>query len=265
MNSKLFNKNLVKLIDFGVDFKEWSDCLDAPLFIWDDKENDVLLSENNDDVHLKLKTEPNLLPFKQLRLKINPNKSDTLSEVKEMRVWLNHTEDMFYYVVEFHRKGFDKVLHFRNYFALETGDLFTTLQAEENSIDLRNANEKMKESIAYLHTSICWFIREASSPTNFVAKVKPNRPFKSATWRESRAHYVIIDRKHPANKKGLSVGNKIEDKRNREIQAHSRRAHARVLRHEKWGKNIGKVIHVAATWVGPREWKSNNSIYFLKV
>lgn len=94
------------------------------------------------------------------------------------------------------------------------------------------------------------------SPSNFVAKVTPAKPGKSVEWIMAREHYTIIHRHHPANSAKMVSGESVRDD-DRHIQriAHSRRAHTRVLRSERWGAKKGSVIPVRASWVGPAEWR----------
>jgi hypothetical protein len=66
-------------------------------------------------------------------------------------------------------------------------------------------------------------------------------------------HYTVVHRRHAANRKDVAAGSVIRDT-TKQLTAHSRRAHFRILKSEKWGVNVGKKILVRACWVGPKEW-----------
>ena len=120
----------------------------------------------------------------------------------------------------------------------------------------------MKEYVSGIFTSLCWFIREVSQPSNFISSVSPDKKGKSVEWVKARTHYVILHKAHPANSKEVSAGSTVS--RNTESikrQAHTRRAHARVLRSPRFRNKLGLTIHVKATWVGPSEWRENGGIY----
>ena len=81
---------------------------------------------------------------------------------------------------------------------------------------------------------------------------------KSAEWVRARTYYTVVHRRHAANSKGVERGAMVAD--NSCVKtAHSRRAHFRVLRSEKWGASMGKRIMVRACWVGPKEWIDSES------
>jgi len=95
------------------------------------------------------------------------------------------------------------------------------------------------------------------APHNFSAVVIPSTQGKSVEWRQAREHYVIVHRHHSANNAAHSEGAVVTSEKAREAHriAHSRRAHTRLLRSEKWKNSRGRRVFVKATWCGPKEWR----------
>jgi len=89
------------------------------------------------------------------------------------------------------------------------------------------------------------FVNVKSSPSKLNSK--------SVEWVKVREYYTVVHRKHEANAKGAAELGTYGDNTHKRI-AHARKAHFRILRSEKWGKNQGRKVFVSATWVGPREW-----------
>lgn len=117
-------------------------------------------------------------------------------------------------------------------------------------------------------THVVWLllgvVARCSYPGNFLASVRPNKQGKSVEWARSRTHYVILHRAHPANTPELINGHmpSVEDSKKHIVrQAHSRRAHFRLLRSSKFRHKAGQRIPIKSTWVGPKEWKQGTSIY----
>jgi hypothetical protein len=78
----------------------------------------------------------------------------------------------------------------------------------------------------------------------------------------ARTHYVVLYRHHPANKREVAHGSEVEVGAGYTLrQAHTRRAHTRVLRSPRFRHKIGQTIRIAACWCGPKEWKQSGSIY----
>ena len=256
-------KNVVQQIPESV--------LQSPIFLWDDPEGDKLLSlPNSDDVFQLIADNPNAVPFRSMRLYIRANSTDRLS-CKGFKVWMHHD---------------GKSLHTRTMRVGEPGDenLVLGIRAGKDTVRGGNNGKEVEVSIRtgktfltqleiannpirtqYLQavwTSICWFIREVSSLSNFIASVIPDKKSKSVEWVKARTHYVLLHKAHPANSKQVAAGATVS--RNAESikrQAHTRRAHARVLRSPRFRNKLGLTIYVKATWVGPSEWKENGSIY----
>lgn len=128
----------------------------------------------------------------------------------------------------------------------------------------KQAHERVDSLSRAIRTSVSWFIREVSSPRNFIATVSPDKKGKSVEWTKARTHYVLINKAHPANRKDVATGAEVvTTDAHIKRQAHSRRAHARVLRSPRFRNKQGQIIHIAACWVGPQEWKEPGGIYRL--
>lgn len=274
MNHLTFNKELLMPNDFCMasdDFKTVKrlmpdKTLESPIFVWDDFEDDKLLSlPDNEDVIRRIQTEPNLLPFKTMRLYVCANLSDGHDGTKGFKVWMHHESGALHTRVAMQGpKDQDAI----------TG-IFTNSEGGKINVFFRlgkrivNEREfppalaaKMRDQSEALFTSICWFIRESTSPSNFIASVTPDKSGKSVEWTRARTHYVVIHKAHPANSKDVKIGSKVATSAETlKRQAHSRRAHARVLRSPRFRNKVGQTIRVKACWVGPDEWKQFGSIY----
>jgi len=101
------------------------------------------------------------------------------------------------------------------------------------------------------------FGTDAMSPTLHMASVEPNEPGRSVQWVKARTHYTFISHGHPANSTLVGHGARVSDDRHGELtrMAHSRRAHYKTLKHERFRFKRGQQIFVRATWCGPKEWK----------
>ena len=110
------------------------------------------------------------------------------------------------------------------------------------------------------------FSIDVMSPANHIAAVRPSTAGKSVEWQRARTHYVILNRRHPANTFGLKTGSTVnsDDQHRLERIAHSRRAHYRLLRSPRFKNKAGQRIFIRSTWVGPKEWRDESgSIYLL--
>lgn len=101
---------------------------------------------------------------------------------------------------------------------------------------------------------ICY---EYLSPQNFHAVVRPNTLGKSVEWKKAREHLTIIHRHHAANNAAVAHGSTVDDSKTPTRCAHSRRAHTRLLRSERYRYKIGQRIAVKASWCGPKEWQDS--------
>ncbi len=95
------------------------------------------------------------------------------------------------------------------------------------------------------------------APYNFTAVVSPNKPGKSVEWVKGREHYTIVHRHHAANSADVAEGAELDssDATTLKRVAHSRRAHTRLLRSDRYKEKKGQRIAIRATWVGPKEWQ----------
>jgi len=119
--------------------------------------------------------------------------------------------------------------------------------------------KKIDRTVIVCITVLHLMCRDYLRPSNFVARVSPeDRPGKSVEWVQAREHYTIIHRTHAANSKNVAQGEVVEQNEEKHILrvAHTRRAHERVLRSEKFKYMRGQTIQIKATWVGPPEWKN---------
>ena len=245
--------------------------LQSPLFLWSDLEPDKLLSlPNHDDVFQLIVGNPNIIPFRSMRLYIQANSLDRLS-CKGFKVWMHHDgESLHTRTMRVGEPGDEKIV-----LGIRAGKCTARGRddGKEVEVSIRSGKTFLNQlEIArsliwaqYLQavwTSICWFIREASQPSNFTASVTPDKKGKSVEWMKARTHYVILHKAHPANSKQVAVGSTVtRSSESIKRQAHTRRAHARILRSPRFRNKLGQTIYVKATWVGPSEWKENGSIY----
>lgn len=273
MNHVNFNDGLLYPQDFGctkdgLTFTQEMplDVLKSPLFLWDDVESDKLVSRDNDEVMRLVQQNPNVLPFKTMRLFVRPNKMDAAAGSKGFKIWVHHGEDGVLNT-RFMRIGLqgdkDCVIAITTtpdgknmLMSCRRGKLF---MGKDTPADVR---EITKEYSQALFTTLCWFIRESNLPSNFIASVVPDKKGKSVEWTRARTHYVIINKSHPANNKNVEQGTQVSpDAKDIKRMAHTRRAHTRILRSPFFKNKIGQIIRVKATWCGPSEWKQFGSIY----
>lgn len=244
-----------------------SEVLTSPLFVWEELPNDHLLPPMSPVALLEgVVTNPDYLPFRMLRIYIKQN-SEADSQVAgavAIKMWVWHEEGCLHGRLA--GVGFNKGVLVA----------FSTSKKAEMSVVLRNPKgvwcsyqelspdmrSRVVHFAGYAISSFLCFVREAHSVSNFISSVSPDKKGKSVEWVKARTHYVILHKAHPANSKEVSAGSAVS--RNTESikrQAHTRRAHARVLRSPRFRNKLGLTIHVKATWVGPSEWKENGSIY----
>lgn len=247
--------------------------LESRIFIYDDPPNEKLRSKRGRDIIEKFDDPDQLLPFSNIRIFINPNEESKSFGVKHYKLWISKTQLGLFAIYSANHDINSIPSDLRKAYNTNrpgTGIIMTS----ENIVSLVNYgtcweicsksnNRGIYDFSLEIMTSICWFFREITSPTNFIAKVEPDKKGKSVEWRESRSHYVIIDRGHPANSKSITHGATVEDdpEARRTRMAHSRRAHTRVLRSERFRRARGRKIWVKSCWVGPKEWKDAGSIY----
>lgn len=241
--------------------------LSSPIFIYQDPEDDILLSiATSGDIITSIQNDPDYLPFKEMRLFVIANNTDSQYGNQGFKAWLKHDNGILQIRAHIaHRKIPSKMM-----FEIFS---FNALSQDPRgiAISVRIGGELLpKNHFSYqkcneigqaVFTSITWFLREYHSPANFSAKVVPKGcRHRSVEWLKARTHYVLVHKTHPANKKGAS-GKFEPDGEYVKRQAHTRRAHDRILRHPRYKANIGKVIRIKACWCGPAEWQQARSIY----
>ncbi len=240
------------------------DLLSAPLFFAKDFPDERLISMENTDVLHLIETEPDILPFPKLRIFLEANVADRARDgTTGFSFWCEHRAGVVILLAVLHGQYVRNPVTVR----IQTkglAQLEAAVKLNGRWLPSTKFNSTMANQVQALFTSFCWFVREVSSPANFIASVSPDKRGKSVEWLRSRTHYVLIHRQHPANTKEVSHGSQVSEgpgylKR----QAHTRRAHARVLRSPRFKNKIGQTIRVKSAWVGPAEWKQNNSIYRL--
>jgi len=89
-------------------------------------------------------------------------------------------------------------------------------------------------------------------------EVSPNTQGKSVEWVKARSYYTVVHRRHAANNKRIPIGSIVANK-TRQLTAHARKAHTRILRSAYYSKKQGQQIWVKSTWVGPKEWQDAES------
>jgi hypothetical protein len=271
MNPLTFNDVLNPSIDFtsesfGVDVypnRIPNSILTSPIFLFDNKkDHPCTLGEFSQ----RIKTQPDILPFRTMRLCITPGWEPGS---KNEKLWLHHDRGVLhalYSIAYFDAriKANEMVL------AIMTHDKdagiwgFIRHKNRVHTYDKtpEDERESFGEHMQRVATIVNNFIFECSSQSNFVASVEPKHIGRSVEWVRARTHYVILNHTHPVNRKevtpkGSLAATSVSIKR----QAHSRRAHDKVLRHPYFKNKIGQTIRVKATWVGPSEWEQEGSIY----
>jgi len=240
------------------------DVLKAPIFVWDDLEDDRLLSlPDHSDVRKLLETQPNLLPFRSLRLYVRSNLSDGKDGTKGFKAWLHHANGILTARVAMQGpKKLDSIYHISTCVGNDGIEMAFRNGNNFASRAWLDAHPILKDQQMACMTSLAWFIREASSPSNFIASVSPDKMGKSIEWMKTRTHYVILHKAHPANNRDVKTGSSVApNSTTLKRQAHSRRAHARILRSPRFRHKVGQTIRVKACWIGPDEWKQFGSIY----
>jgi hypothetical protein len=233
----------------------------AQIFEYECPPADKLNTIPNDfDIMDLLDTEKNLLPFRRLRI----NMIEDIMGLgrSSQKMWLKHDDAGLSALVVVKVQGIRSMSFL---YHIKKGsrriDAIMTL-AEKVMIPHTNLWGVDGSVADGWFRALAWFIREYMSPQNFVAKVSPDKKGKTVEWLESRTHYVLLNRNHPANSKTAKRGSKISpgDEYIKK-RAHSRRAHARILRSPRFKNKVGQTIRVKACWVGPDEWRQFGSIY----
>ena len=237
----------------------------SPLFEWEDlgEFTGVLAAAGVDEIIERIQEEPVLLPFNPMRLYVSTGGRKV--GYKAYKVWLCHEGGRLNVRVAFLECGLDHVtagVRSRP----SDGRLEFWARKPTQPVGFEKGDQQLSEALQLVLTgvfaSVCRFIREVSLPSNFITSVTPDKKGKSVEWVKARTHYVILHKAHPANSKEVSAGSTVSrTMESIKRQAHTRRAHARILRSPRFRNKLGLTIYVKATWVGPSEWKENGSIY----
>lgn len=235
-----------------------SGVLTSPIFMWEVPDDDGIKAFifAKDEIMSKVRAEDNLLPFKMLRVYIYSHESS-------LKLWVYHNDGILrgaFQRVE--QKGDEEAV-----FSFQTGkvkgeQMAVSFRAGGRYVEPSQFDAGLKDFILWAFYRLLGFIYEVSLPSNFVASVTPDKKGKSVEWVKARTHYVILHKAHPANSKDVSSGSTVtRSDESIKRQAHTRRAHARILRSPRFRNKVGLTIYVKATWVGPSEWKESGSIY----
>ena len=109
----------------------------------------------------------------------------------------------------------------------------------------------------WIHAVITTLIYDYTSPQNFQVRVSPATKGKSVEWTRAREHFTIVNRRHAANNAEVKVGAVVHESTEKQLKrcAHSRRAHIRIFKSDRYKAMKGKQIIIKAMWVGPKEWQ----------
>lgn len=254
---KSFNDPFLPLIDHRL-----SDMLEAPIFKWADPENSKILQGPDNHGVLSRLAHERVLPFPMVRLSVKPNSEDFRNGLKSLSFILWQKGDTLLVLAATNGSllcayTIDHACLLSLEFVMLGRRVFRGSEQAQLSAEERRGIEG---DVSSFNTSICWFIRESMFSGNFLAQVKPIP--KSGTpsqvkWSESQIHHVIVHRHDGMNRAAGPGGGKSGAAR----MAHTRRAHMRILRSQRWGIRAGRRVFVKSCWVGPPEWKINDSIY----
>jgi hypothetical protein len=272
MNLVNFNDDLVLPCDFESvsEYEMPNTALRSPIFEWHAPSVDFATDPCIITRTLKeIESGSAVLPFPTMRLFLTPNPELASLDIERIKIWMHrHDDGTLNARLLVEGKGQDLLLGVESakggeHFYLGMGDGVKNRTA---MTPLSLYPSLVGENMGFLAREIvgmlCWFIREASLPSNFIASVTPDKKGKPVEWMKARTHYVILHKAHPANSKQVAVGSTVtRSSESIKRQAHTRRAHARILRSPRFRNKTGQTIYVKATWVGPSEWKENRSIY----
>lgn len=141
---------------------------------------------------------------------------------------------------------------------------FTDLSLQKEFLGVKfNKGPQAEKLVGIVFSVVVRFVIDSMASGNFIAEVTPtprsDKP-NHVKWAQSQKHYVIIHRKDRMNSVGAVPS--PDGKKTTEIRmAHTRRAHMRILRSARFKEKQGQRVFVKSCWVGPAEWKINNSIY----
>ena len=156
-------------------------------------------------------------------------------------------------IIEFEVIGFD----INNKIKLKKGK-FETFNGYNTGVTKRE-NIEYKQGIEPLEAAFI-FISQIYQKDRFILESSSTKKRNNKSNKIARSHdrpkYTILKPKEIRTKTGMSsgiTGNKRSP--------HERRAHCRVLRHKRYGENIGKTIKIKSTWIGESEKVVGNKKY----
>ena len=123
-------------------------------------------------------------------------------------------------------------------------------QDEQHSKD--DVGRRMASHCGVLFWGAAKLIESIAQKDKRIVEVTPNPNAREVQWLEGRKHYVVLSNREaiekcsqPMELKACEVITRI---------AHSRRAHTRTLRSERFKNKKGLTVFVKEHWVGPKEW-----------
>lgn len=265
MNITTFNNDAPSASQF-IESRMSGVSLKSPLFYLQDPPNALLISRDftNLDVHDSVVGAAAGVPFTSFRLCIKPNEQDARS-AGESRMWCEVDNDgcmRALIKVTLHNvntREFTFVTVFRA--GGKRYEVGVWLKGKRLTADVFDLFPGIRNAAQGLALSFLWFLSEIMSPANFVATVVPRKHGKTVAWLKARTHYVLIHKSHPANAKNSPTDDVQVGPGYVLRQAHSRRAHVRILKSARYRNRIGQRILVRSCWVGPKEWGDGVSIY----
>lgn len=149
---------------------------------------------------------------------------------------------------EAHQSGSGKILFAEEIF--DKDDMFE--DSDGNKIISEGNMERLRSLyiLRYFYT----FLEYLNKPTNaIIQKIDKKDASKNKEWILSHSHFYIMD-KESINLNDLSNFEASSSIDRQNMSAHARRGHFRVLKNERYKKNIGKRIWIKDTWIGPSSW-----------
>jgi len=280
MNTVTFNDSLPDglLAPVGTPSGAVKDWLDSPIFLHQDLEQEKPLepidgSPTNEAIIGGVMQNPDLFPFRRMRMHLLANSEDSVVN-KAFKIWLSHQHRQLTMLVQTVPRGRNAMSTYvfvsdPKSTELEHGKLvgYCAIHYGGKLFRFSEFPSRLKESygtfINGIITSLSFFLHRINGG-EFIAKVHPEPKGRSVEWVNARTHYVLLHKSHPANSATVTTGQAVaESTEHLKRQAHSRRAHDRILRSPRFRHKMGQKIRVKACWVGPLEWKQGTSIYAL--
>jgi hypothetical protein len=150
--------------------------------------------------------------------------------------------------------------------SFEAGPSFFNVARRWQNLTVELESKRLARLSEHIMLLSAAFLFDVNSPANHVARISPQPAGRSVEWLAAREHYVILDRRHEANKATLAKGATVEADAGRTLDrvAHSRRAHWRHFESDKFKAAKGTRKWIKSIWIGPAEWQDQGgSIYRL--